>query len=324
LNNEDFMTEKLTIRIDASSMGDLHCFLKFWRKVIEQYTTPKENVSMVFGSAWHVFREELAKSESESLSIGKAVRFLNTHIAKGLEIPDKYAHLTPAFLTLICIKYTEQFGTSDKTREFKFIRNEKEEPLVEYTFSIKVFEDDYVIIYLQGTIDEIGRFNNGNIIAFGDDKTTHSWNINVYLSQHKMKNQLRTYAWAIRHLAKEAEQDNPYKGIFSGRIGGFINGVFLNKDMEKIQFKRSDIFFFTHEDLQEYEDMLTEVCRALSAHVEHKLLPNRGGIMNNTCSGNFGDCPYIAICAAPSKDVGQRLLDSFFVKKSYEPLMFRK
>lgn len=320
--------EKKLIRIDASSMGDLHCWLKFYRRVVEQYSTPKESVKICFGSAWHIFRENLALTKEASISVSRALKYYKElwHGDK-LDITKDVEWYAPAYLVDVCMKYVTEYGETDANRDFKYIRGDDGKPKVEQTFSIEFYEDEYVKILVQGTIDEIGKFQNGGCIAFGDDKTTGTWKVNDYLPEHFMKNQLRTYYWALKKLASESTRED-YKSLFQGRVGGFITGVFLKKEVDKVTFKRSDVFYFTEEDMSEYELMLVEICKKLSDSYQKfqtgsNLLP-REGIMNNTCSGNYGTCLFTPVCKAPSREVGNRILESRYTQKSYTPLAFRK
>lgn len=316
-------TSKRIIRIDASSLSNSHCFLKFYRGAVQGYTTGKTENKMHFGSAFHVFIEKLALTESAPLAIGAAVKFYQSVPKEDLAIGEK-DYLNEAYLVQLCLRYVEQFGETDKDRDFQFIRKPDGKPMVEQNFSVPFFEDDHCLILVQGTIDELGKFRNGGCVAFGDFKTTGSWAIDNYLSEHEMKNQLILYYWALKKLAEKAP-DSEYARILKGRIGGFITGVFLKSDSTKIEVKRSRIFYFDDEKVTEFEGMLRSICHRITSTSRFEDVPiPREGILHNTCSGNFGSCMFIPVCKAPDRKTGEVILKNNFSLRDYKPLSFRK
>jgi len=329
------MTLPKIVRIDASALGgDSHCIKKLYNKLVLGHTEHKQANDMVYGSCWHMFRENFAKLDGDwcsALSIGVG-HFKKLISSNQVTFKDKKEYLTPEHLSEVCLKYIHNYGSNHKASfgDLFYLNkvddgSNKFSPMVEQTFSINVYQSERLVILLQGTIDEIGRFNNG-FHAFGDDKTTSSFKVEKYLLSHKMKPQLITYAWALKYMANNSEYklSNVLKTFAQQRIGGFINGIFLHKEISKVEFKRSDIFFYSDKDLDEYETLMMATVNRIAYYYENNIIPLREGKVNGTCSGNFGECHFWRACNAPDEISEKAILNSSFPPKDYEPLSFRK
>jgi hypothetical protein len=289
------------------------------------FSEPKIGNDIVYGSAWHVFREQLALGDGTDKSIMIACDYLSKQLASPQVYIKKLKEwMTPSHLMGVCMKYIKNYGVDKSFGDFEYLKSPSEKKLVEQTFSIPLVETAKVVVLLQGTIDEIGIFSNSKCHAFGDDKTTGSYQVDDYLSSYEMKPQLLTYAWAIRWMAEHGEKDNILAQFCKERVGGFINGIFLNKDVEKVTFQRSKIFWFNDERLAFYENHIKGIAVFIAKAYLGEIEPFKQGIINGTCSGNYGRCMYWAACNAPDSTAEQAILDYHFKPKEYTPLAFRK
>jgi hypothetical protein len=90
----------------------------------------------------------------------------------------------------------------------------------ELTFKIKLFEDEYLIVWLTGTIDQLGKFANG-CFAIRDWKTTSYWNETEYLDAYELSRQLRVYRLATK-LESRYHPDSLLGRIGSTRMDALL------------------------------------------------------------------------------------------------------
>jgi len=309
---------KLVVQLDASGLKHTDCFLKFYRKIVCGYRGKDLDAGMEYGSAYHKFRETLAITHDPDTAVKVAqTYFLEKSVDKNFSYKKGKEWLNVAHLTVTCKAYLDKFGTGPSYGDFNPLVVDGK-PLVEQTFALPFYNDDKIDVLLCGTIDEIGKLENG-CYAICDDKTTSSWNRESYLNEHRMKVQLRFYVFAIHQLGK-LYPDSIFAEMAQQRIGSAINGVFLSAS-KQTEFKRSDFFFYKQEDMEEMDEFLKNLCIILSCN----LVPTiRQGIYNDACSGKFATpCDFIGVCQAPA-EVRQQMLDNSFVKSEYSPLSFRK
>lgn len=314
------------IRIDASSLANLHCFRRFYKSIILGYV-PKEGIllnDIEYGSAWHIFRESLITQRDEALAITKATKYFLQKKKEGMIFKAKAEYLNEGHLAMLCMKYIEQFGYEKSWGRYSLLKDPQTNmPLIEQNFSIPFYKSALVEIMLQGTLDELVQHPAGYNIL-GDDKTTRSWNIKKYLKEYNLKPQLLFYRCMLDYLS-EQEGGDFYKELLKTRLGCRINGIFLKEAISECQFEQSEVFFFSQEQLDEFKFNLKQLCEKIERFVFNNIdLPTREGMFNGTCSGNFGDCEFSSCCAASREEVASSLLNNYFIQREYKPLEFRK
>lgn len=232
------------------------------------------------------------------------------------------------------IDYTAEFGGGSEEVIVDvlcpFCKGEKLllQPATEVTFSIKYYEDDYIIVNLCGTIDKIGKFRGG-CYAIGDWKTSSTWNTEEYFEQYQLARQLRMYLLAIKlmgimypesvlgHLAKT----NP---------GCFIDAIFLDKDANKSKVQRSpEIYQVKPADLDAFQMTLDDVIKRVSSAVKTGYIPKEG-IINGSCikyqnvsEKNFVKCIFWNACRNDDR-VGEILLKRDFKRVQFDPLNYNE
>jgi hypothetical protein len=313
-------TTKKIIRIDASSLADAHCLRKLYYRTIlgiKTFTTANDTL---YGSAWHHFRETLAKTKDPHQSIGAGIKYFMDGMASGKVAAKKEKEwLNAAHLTQLCMRYLDSLPFGD----FVYAEHEGKR-MVEQTFSLTVYEDNDVIVYLQGTVDEIGKLG-GSMNVIGDDKTmTAHWKYQpkTMLEKFSLRPQLRVYYWALREHGRLGKEGNFFETFFQQRVGCYINGIVLAPGLDKCVFLRSRLFVWSEGDITEFEVMMRDLIKRLVAHHDTEPLPE--GKLNSTCSGNFGDCGYFAACNAPDDTARAAILHSHYESGDYTPLHFRK
>ena len=302
------------IRIDASSLKNSACFLKFWRTCVEGYRSKQVNISAEFGSAVHIFIKEFTEGKSFDISFAMAAKyFIERSKDPFFKIPKGKEYLTVGHLELVCQKYSRE------TFRFSPIIH-KGEVLVEKNFEIPFYETEHVSIRLTGTIDILGQIQNG-CYCIGDYKTTSSWQQDVYLQEFESSLQLPFYLLAIQTMAQKYPE-SIFADMTQKPIGCFIYGIFLHK--EKIaEFKQSDVWFFEEWRISQLRDKVMKLAMDIAYLIEKEQEPLPDGLTTETCSGKYGHaCEFLGACLRPKASA--LVLQNNFVKHDYNPLNFRK
>jgi hypothetical protein len=308
---------KLIIRLNASAVGKSSCLLCLYNTVVLGHTSKYIPNDIHYGSCFHAFKETLVKMKNDTLAIQAAVKLWNGQ--ENLIIKPDKKYLDGHHLVQTCIKYLARFGVSRELDNFETL-DLSGSPLVEQKFGIPYYVDDEVEVLLMGTIDEIGKFKNNGCYAFGDEKTTASWDKRKYLASYELSSQLLFYYNALRWFG-DHYPDSIFAKITNDKLGAFINGVFVgaNKDTE---FQRSDVIFFNQGQLVEFRRELDKLIARLLVHVKSGKRPDRQGLLNGACNSHKFPCNYIAACKMAREEDYEAVLAKNFVQREYNPLNF--
>jgi len=305
----------LEIKIDASALASHGaCIRALKLTTVDGYRKDLPSNDIVYGSAFHVFKEVLSKTKDEYAAMQAAhMHFKSTPFT----IKEHAEWLDLGHLTRTCMDYIEFFGKDREKDSFKTF-SFADTPMIEKKFKICVYDADDIKVYNCGTIDDIGRYNSLNCIA--DEKTTRFTNPKMYFKAFALSTQLLNYIWAIKHFAKQYP-DSIFGEICKHRVGAFINGVFLSAK-KQTEFIRSEVFTFSDEMLNEFEGWLkSKVIDLVLAAKES--LPPREGLINGACKGKYDLCPFFGPCSTTDETTCKLVLDAHYEKVPYDPLKFR-
>lgn len=341
------MSKKI-IRINASALKQSACFLNFYYTVIEGYKQPINSVSIEFGSAVHLFLKVMYKSGGR---FDEAVLAARTYFeTTKMEVDYKKKYLDTMHLLSVCIKYwtylqeTDDFqmmmleekncslcvdGSVDKILQGG---NDIQEALCprckgttvisecasEVTFSNLYFEDENYQVFLEGTIDRIGKFKGNGCYGIGDFKTTAAYDKKEYLRLYELSPQLKFYYFNLKLLG-ERNPDSLIGQITKLPVGCFIDGIFLN-GAEKIEFMRSDIFLFSPDVMDEFTILLNSTIQRLINTLDANEIPIAEGKINGACTTTWGTCKFFNACAAFDERDKMHILKNHFLKEEYQPL----
>lgn len=344
--------KKRIIRINASALKNATCMLRFYRICIQGYKSPVNTNVIEFGSAVHLFLANMAITNGDlasSLALARKY-FLDTPMI----IDYQKRYLDDQLLCNVCVQY---WGHIQKTDSFKILTQEVDacptckgtrevlepatqtvvpcflcgatgmykhmEPAVEVTFSNKFYEDDQFIVLLEGTIDKLGQFDRG-AFALGDYKTTSiPWGgdrrtkMEEYFRGHEMSPQLRFYRYNVE-LKARLEPSSLFTEITKRPIGCFIDAIFTSSN--EVEFKRSRIYFFPDEDMQEFVNMLQGFVFMVITILKQDTLPPRHGVLNGACAGGWKPCQFIDVCNAPGDIAREHVLKNNFIRSEYLPI----
>jgi hypothetical protein len=193
-------------------------------------------------------------------------------------------------------------------------------PATEITFKIKIYEDDFCIMWLCGTIDTVGQFRNG-CFAIRDWKTTSSYQQESFLTNFELSRQLRFYTLACKLMAK-SNPESILGRVGATNVGAFIDAIFLKSKANDNEYARSDVMQYSEQHMSTFYAMLMEFCQRFSKNVrENNIKPE--GILNGACTAGYPRCRFWNICKS-NPQVAQVLLSRDFTRKMYDPLNFNE
>lgn len=302
------------VRIDASSLKNSACFLKFWRTCVEGYRGKETYNDIEFGSAVHIFIKEWHEGKAYDVAFATAAKyFIEVSQSPFFKVRKNKEYLTVGHLQCVCDLFTKQ------TFKFKPMRW-KDEVLVEKNFEIPFYESEHVSIRLTGTIDILGNIDNGCYVI-GDYKSTASWDQVGYLRNYESSLQLPFYLLAIQTLAAKYP-DSVFADMMGKPIGCFIYGLFLHKE-KIVEFKQSDVWFFEEWRIKQLEDKANWLALYIENFIKLNKDPNPDGLTTETCGGKYGQpCEFLGACLRPKASA--LILQNNFVQKEYNPLAFRQ
>lgn len=305
------MSDKLIIRLSQSALGTSGCILNFYRTVIQGYKqTPSSKI--VYGSAVHKYFDTMFKTDSD---ISKAVMAAKKIFGIIKESDDKKMYLSDERHMLgTCTRVWAEHIAEDNTFEVIKINDL---PCSEFNFSLKYYEDDYIIVYLEGTLDNLGQIKGG-CFAIRDFKTTSSWNTKDYFKRYELSRQLRFYT-LICKLYAEKEPESTLGRIGATKMGAFIDAIFVKQDLSETEVKRSIVFQYSNQDLINFKITIDNFIQKLSNAVAQKYYYDKEGILNGTCEHKWGFCNYWNCCKAPD-NVAELILKRDFKQVPFTPL----
>lgn len=322
---------KRIIRIDASAIKDSKCFRYLWLNAVEGWAEPKLSNDIHYGSCFHMFAEQMEITNGDAAVSLAAAHELWYSKENELHVKEKKEHLNIAHLTMACHFYAKARLSDSIFTSIEYLRNPIDNsPMVEQKFSIPLYEDAELLILLQGTIDGMAKIRGGcHVIP--DWKTTSAYNPDDYFAGYKLTPQLKTYYFALDYY-RENYPDSPIGRVLSdskGQMGAFIFGAFLSST-KIVEFKRSELFWFTSEVMRVYKILLMELVAKIVKQVaaNNGALPLAEGSFNGSCVTYTGfKCKYFTACAAEVQQGGsealvQHVLSKNFAKREYLPLSF--
>jgi hypothetical protein len=230
---------------------------------------------------------------------------------------SKSAHLSDTKHLLTTCYGVWAFIESDS--EFEVIMF-GDKPATEQTFRFVIFEDDYVIINLCGTIDRIGKIRGG-CYCIRDWKTTSSWDNKGYFHSYELSRQLRIYTLACKIMSRK-HPESVLGMIGATNMGAMIDAVFLKPKANDNRIISSSVFQYKDYELEAFEQTLQIVCQRLSQAVQQRVLPKEG-IVNGNCELRHGKCMFFNVCAS-DKAVEPILLKRDFVQHKFDPLKYNE
>lgn len=306
---------KQKIKLNASGLKTTTCMYNFWNVCIEGYKNQRSAAKMVYGIGVHKFVDTMFKTQG---NLGKArdAALIAFRKPKALDSKSKHMNDENHFLPT-CFNLWEDWVSKDDAQTVMLPDGS---PATEVTFSIPYYEDEFIVVTLEGTIDRIIKIKGG-CYAINDYKTTSSWEKDSYLEKYRMSNQLRFYVFALKLMAEKAPE-SMLGQIGATNVGACIDGIFLKPKACDNEYKRSNVFQFA--DLGEVRRGLDLKIQQISRTVEltrmSGILPAKEGLVNGSCEGKWGLCTFWSICNSQSDEIAQVLLARDFVKKEYDPL----
>lgn len=308
------MTDKPVIKLDASACKKSSCDRLLFFNVVEGLRQEhKQDISMHYGKAVHLFAETYPAQKDVMLSMTKAHEFFRS--IKCDASTKEWLNIN--HLTSTCAKMKDWID-ADANAEY-YINPVSGKLACEVRFAIPYRSYEHVDILLCGTIDKIVKMKRGASLI-GDYKTTATYKVDDYFTQYRLDAQMMFYRFAMEWFAKNTK-DNYLAEIGSQRLGAFIDGVFLAKTKDT-EIRRSSIMFYSDEDMTDFEQLLNTTCDKLAAWHKTQQWPSKQGMFNGSCTHLYGPCKYFGVCSAPDKVASEAMIKNYFTKKQYDPLSY--
>ena len=168
----------------------MQCERQFFYRHIFGWTKDRDNIDLVFGSAWHKAMEVLLKTGDMTGAIGAFRKEWKAELDEELQDGSKNKNLQRGFIML---GHYETFYAEDNFElldtEIRFEHNLAEK------------------YYINGHIDAlVVDKNTGELLAL-EHKTTGKWLSGAYLNQFKQSMQVLTYYFAAREVLEHMGYD---------------------------------------------------------------------------------------------------------------------
>lgn len=317
----DEQTGKRQIFIDASALKNGSCFRHLWWTAVDGYQlNDSKDHRLAFGSAIHIFLEDLYKGLDRKAAVTRAVDYYAPYNATLNLTP--YEFRTTTNLIKICKAYMEEYNSNFSfNMDFNPLKDKDGKPLVEYKFAIPIWANRQIDLLLSGTIDLVSEYHSIPLVL-ADHKTS------AMTMDEKFFN---PYDWDIQPMLyskvwKEANGLDYYPPFI-------INGIGCKKPTQKAEkegvfdgavFKRSGIIEYTESQMKWFD---TWISRQL-----HKIIANLTLHGNNydasrdynmaACKSIYGHCKYFGVCKLPIERQADKLAASYS-QNHYNPLKFR-
>lgn len=311
------MSNKTIFKLNASGLKTSSCDHRIWLTMIDGYKSERSAAKMVYGVAVHKYIDTMFKTGGH---IGKAREAAIAAFNKPKYEDKKSAHyMDQNHMLATAYDIWEFWITKDKDMDTVVLPDGQ--PATEVSFSIgSYYEDEFIRVDLEGTIDRIGKIKNG-VYVINDFKTTSSWDMRQYLAGYAMSSQMRYYVLALK-LMSIAKPESALGQIGKTEVRYCIDGIFIKPRPSENVCVRSEVF--PANDIQQVRDSLDDYIQRLSSITQRFLKtgrkPLRTGLFNGSCEGKWQLCPYSIACKAQDESVAEVLLQRDFIQKPYDPL----
>lgn len=317
---------KIDIYFDASLLKDSSCFRRIWWRTVGGYrpgnSLRADNYKAGFANAVHYFMQDWYLGMSPKDAVIRGMKYYEQFNDK-INWTDFEFRSTANFLK-ICLAYAKQY--KDRTEDFQILQNMQDQKIIEYKFSIPIWENEKYRLILAGTVDLVCAYQGYPIL----------------LVDHKLDSMSKTEKSFFRQFDMDI-QTMMYSKVYKDKLGleeyppVMINGIFCKKPTKKSQdaglydgvvFERSPIIQYSKEDMDGFEDWLTNkinvLCFWLEKITKENLKPSQMPVHERAaCKINFGGlCEYFDVCKLPPMFHEAKLNGSFKDEK-YNPLTFR-
>lgn len=292
-----------TLSIDASSLRNLKCPEKFLDTVYHGLRLPGEKAyKPAFGSAYHKYKAHYLTTGNAIESIQLALQYYATI----KDVPTTGAWTQQKLYEACEVDLHEQ-------ETWTVFEDSSGAALVEQKFSLPLYKDDTLELYLSGTIDAL--VDRQGVACFCDHKVTEHWDTNAFISKYLVDHQMILYHKVLDNLAKEHPEtfgiflDCPY----------FIRMISVSgKSAAKIV--TSELMPVCEDKVKKLDGMLEYATQLIiNEHRGNPILPMRH---NLSCCGDYGTCSYFALCNASSDGERDYEKNHNYIHKEYDPMNF--
>lgn len=293
---------KPRIPLDFSALNTLHCARRYQWTCVHGYDTSNEFSK--FGSAVHIFLEDLAK--------GKLDADIKDNPAAQLSYVQQLAtkFFLPAPLVHKLLSTISQWLHSADTKIPAPVVTSDNKPAVEFKFAFDILETDMFIFSLCGTADLITRTDN--LLVLEDYKTSaHCKDFSKVEAAYMATMQLPLYMYAVRKLAPQLFPDLQHLPMV-----GRYRMIYYNMPTLKVRY--------TGYVEPWPDDEIEGIILAGAERMERAWRNNGTCLPEGRALGGCVklSCPFTDACLTNNEDFRRSILSQFPVRE-YNPLNFR-
>ncbi len=307
------METKRVVMLNSSALRRSACMRRL-NYVLSGYREKMVGNDIIFGTCFHDFAAHFVTTGDfgQSVEVGWKARLRE----KNLYTKFRKEYLDdPAFFRGVCTLWAMERS------DWKTVKI-ADTTLVELPWAYPFYVGEHIEVVLCGTVDSICEHKiNEGVMSIKDYKTTSALDSSEYFAKYKMSLQLMFYYFGITKLC-EMKPDSALakKWLGASTSGVMIEGIFIKKSLADCEFKKSELFTFSKERMNEFESMLISLCEQLDKPANHEW--PRQGLVNAACeSEGYGrKCAFFDCCSAESNDEGEMILRASFSREKYDPL----
>lgn len=300
----------LQLAWDSVSRGAFNTCKKYYEYVIIQgYASKQENVHFIFGIGFHaaleLYDRHRANNKSHSESLNLAVRYTIQYTwdfqRKRPWLSDEPTKNRETLIRAV-IWYLIQF--EDDPLETMILKDGS--PAVELSFHYNshlnsITDEPYIFC---GHLDRVAYWNDKIYII--DRKTTKTSllkDTEKFFSNFKPDDQMSGYYFGGKVIF-----DQP------------IDGIIIDAGQTAVSFTKFQRGF-TYRTSEELDEWYYDTSLMLKEAEECAKIGKYR--MNPKACSNYGGCPFRIVCSEPP-GMRQELLDAFFIKRVWDPLITRE
>lgn len=303
------------IFLDASAFKESSCLKKLEYIILEGVRSKQRSLAAEYGSAFHNFVATLKKND---LSFPIAIASASNYYLDHTDSSDSEDWRSLPHLISTCKKYYDEIIKDGDT--FKSLS-----PLIiEERFALpwKRTKDGSHELYLAGTVDEIGVFENRYCIK--DIKVTSSFDKQSFLENFNLSSQLMFYKYVLENFSKLCISES--KLSFKDKpLTTMIDGIFIAQSKSS-QFQRSEPIDFPDDIMKSFEDSLENKGNEIIKLLEAGDIFTKNFTLCDTFkydNSRVGTCPYFKLCSTSKEnDKGSYdyILEKNYTIKEYNPM----
>jgi hypothetical protein len=308
---------------DASANKESACRRRLFLIIVAGYREKEQSPSLSYGSACHRYVETLRKTKDHQQGIIDACKYYAPYSSQW---NDKEWR-TLSHLMQSCGAYKNFYDSDRDLQSVSLPIDGVETVMVEQKFKLKIFENDFFILYLSGTIDEIGLYQKHKFVIIDRKTSSYYFKIDETLKMYQQSSQMLFYKY-IAELSLNLKN-----------LEVLIEGIFINSKEKTKIVRTPEPFEYEPWRMKFFKDQLNETIKNLIVDLTDYHMRFYGQDITDkeifpmnflACDSSrydkdkIGACKFFNICANSDSGIREHMIKRDFIVKQYNPMMFGK